>query len=290
IPIPLKYPVTVQKQTEQTFKNVTKILDSRHQYPLHTAAREGNIERVISLIQQDFSVNHSDPDLVKPLHEACFHGRFQCVKILLENGAEVNARNIDGATPLCDAASSGHINCVKLLIANGASVNPVLLLSSPLHEAALRDQWECMEILSKAGANLNASDCHYGTALHITANQGFINSAEVLLRAGANVNAVKTHSTPLHEAAIKQDIDSLGLLLEYGADVYARNNKGLHAIDLISSSTNPSKELLLYWMNTVPKLTYLTRQVIRRQLGQAGLMNVDQLMLPKLLKNYIEHR
>ena len=46
------------------------------------------------------------------------------------------------------------------------------------------DQWECIDILSKAGANLNASDCHYGTALHITANQGFINSTEVLLRAG----------------------------------------------------------------------------------------------------------
>ncbi|XP_071151660.1 ankyrin repeat and SOCS box protein 9-like, partial [Mytilus edulis] len=136
--------------------------------------------------------------------------------------------------------------------------------------------------------------------VHITANQGFINSAEVLLRAGANVNdkvvpmlmnisgvlyflganvpmlmsasvneqvvcyiiqvlmlmiisganvnAVKTHSTPLHEAALKQDIDLLGLLLEYGANVFARNNKGLQAIDLISSSTNPSKELLLYWM------------------------------------------
>ena len=51
---------------------------------------------------------------------------------------KVNARNIDGATPLCDAASSGYINCLELLIAKGARVNPVLLLSSPLHEAALR--------------------------------------------------------------------------------------------------------------------------------------------------------
>ncbi|CAC5409252.1 unnamed protein product [Mytilus coruscus] len=117
-----------------------------------------------------------------------------------------------------------------------------------------------------------------------------INCKQHDVQQSAKVNAVKTHSTPLHEAALKQDIDFLGLLLEYGADVYARNNKGLHAIDLISSSTNPSKELLLYWMNTVPKLTYLTRQVIRRQLGQAGLMNVDQLMLPKFLKNYVEHR
>lgn len=47
---------------------------------------------------------------------------------------------------------------------------------------------------------------------------------------------------------------------------------------------------VLFFADTVPKLTYITRQVIRRQLGQTGLMNIDQLLLPKLLKNYIEHR
>ena len=36
----------------------------------------------------------------------------------------------------------------------------------------------------EAGANLNASDCHFGTPLHITANQGFVKSGVILLRAG----------------------------------------------------------------------------------------------------------
>lgn len=267
-----------------------KNLASNCKYPLHIAAREGNEDRVVSLIRQGYSVNHSDPDLVKPLHEACFHGRFQCVTLLLENGAEVNSRNIDGATPICDAASSGHSDIVKLLIENGACVNPVLLLSSPLHEAALRDQWHCIEILVEAGANLNASDCHFGTPLHITANQGFVKSGVILLRAGANVNSVKTHNTPLHEAAVKQDVEFISLLLEFGADINARNNKGLRPIDLISSSTNPSKELLLHWMNTVPTLKHMTCQVIRKQMGQAGLKNTSKLMLPIILTKYIEHR
>lgn len=60
----------------------------------------------------------------------------------------MNARNIDGATPVCDAASSGHVDCVKLLIENGASVNPVLLLSSPLHEASLRGK-KCSTITTQ---------------------------------------------------------------------------------------------------------------------------------------------
>ena len=60
---------------------------------------------------------------------------------------------------------------------------------------------------------------------------------------------MKTHNTPLHEAAVKQDVEFISLLLEFGADINVRNNKGLRPIDLISSSTNPSKELLLHWMS-----------------------------------------
>ena len=56
---------------------------------------------------------------------------------------QVNGRNIDGATPLCDACSSGHADVVQLLLENGAIVNPPLLLTSPLHEAALRGKCCC---------------------------------------------------------------------------------------------------------------------------------------------------
>ena len=53
-----------------------------------------------------------------------------------------------------------------------------------LQSTFFSDQWQCLEVLLEAGANLNTSDCHFGTPLHITANQGFIRCGEILLRAG----------------------------------------------------------------------------------------------------------
>lgn len=46
------------------------------------------------------------------------------------------------------------------------------------------DKWETVEVLAAAGANLNSSDCHFGTPLHVAACQGSIKCSESLLRAG----------------------------------------------------------------------------------------------------------
>ena len=51
---------------------------------------------------------------------------------------------------------------------------------------------------------------------------------------GANVNAIKMHQTALHVAAKNTlaTIDFLSLLLDFGANIYARNNWGKLASDL----------------------------------------------------------
>lgn len=46
------------------------------------------------------------------------------------------------------------------------------------------DQWQCVQLLIENGANLNISDCHYGTPLHTAGTLGFTHSAELLLKAG----------------------------------------------------------------------------------------------------------
>ncbi|XP_056018264.1 ankyrin repeat and SOCS box protein 13-like isoform X2 [Ostrea edulis] len=202
----------------------------------------------------------------------------------------VNVRNIDGATPLCDAASSGHVDIVKLLLERGAYVNPPLLLSSPLHEATLRDKWETVEVLAMAGANLNSSDCHFGTPLHVAACQGSVNCAQSLLQAGACVNSIKSLNTPLHEAARRQDMAFILLLLMYGADPTARNNNGLRPIDLVSSSTHPAKQVLLQWESNPRDLRHCCRLVIRRYLGTGRLKFIKELPVPKLLHQYLDFR
>merc|ERR1711976_705752 len=70
-------------------------------YPLHAAARRGQVDTLLSLIQTGShqAVNQANFDSVTPLHEACLAGNAECVKILLNSGATVDARNIDGGTP-----------------------------------------------------------------------------------------------------------------------------------------------------------------------------------------------
>ncbi|XP_050411714.1 ankyrin repeat and SOCS box protein 13 [Patella vulgata] len=272
----------------QTFQRNSGFL-LNDKYPLHRAAREGRAEILQNLLKTEaFAVNCASPDLVRPLHEACIYGRLQCVKILVEAGAEVNVRNIDGATPLCDACSNGSLPCIEYLLDHGAIVNPPLLMTSPLHEAVLRDNVDCIELLIKAGARVDASDCHFGTPLHISAYKDHEACASILLKLGASVNATKIHLTPLHDAARHQDVSFLTLLLNHGADIYARNNHGLLPRDLIRSSTSPAKKLLLFWEGNPQSLRHFSRLKVRKLLGGNRLDCIDQLSIPKVLKEYLK--
>ena len=99
-------------------------------------------------------------------------------------------------------------------------------------------------------ANPNSSDCHYGTPLHIAACRGHYKCAEVLLRHGANVNATHIHASALHSSAKRQDELMVHLLLEHGADVYAEDNQGRTARDLVPDHGDKAealKEYLYMW-------------------------------------------
>ncbi|KAK0062491.1 ankyrin repeat and SOCS box protein 13 [Biomphalaria pfeifferi] len=268
----------------------TENQDVQERYPLHRAARESSFESLKTLLESGkFNINEGTFDLVRPLHEACLAGSIDCVSLLLKHGANVNLGNIDGATALCDACWIGSVECVQLLIDHGADVNPPFLFSTPLHEAVFRDHWECVQLLVKKRACIDKSDCHYGTPLHVAACKGHVKSAQELLRAGANPNISKIHHTPLHEAARNQNFELLLLLLEHGANVYAQNNSGLTARQLVPRAMSPCKQQLLDWESFPRSLRHYCRLCIRNALGPKRLIHVDNLPLPKIVLRYLEH-
>jgi ankyrin repeat protein len=80
---------------------------------------------------------------------------------------------------------------------------------------------ECVRLLAKAGANVNARDNGGNTPLHET----FLTDVEEeLLKLGADVNARnKDGETPIFTTV---DDDAIPLFIEHGADLTIRNNNG----------------------------------------------------------------
>ena len=114
---------------------------------IHTAARAGDVDRVIELIAQ---------------------------------GEDIDRRS-RGGTPLHIAILSNRKDVVELLIAKGADVNlSVPSLGAPLHVAALRGSAELASLLIASGANVSATDGSGLTPLHYAADKGGVAVAELL--------------------------------------------------------------------------------------------------------------
>jgi len=190
-------------------------------------------------------------------------GDIEVVKLLVEAGADV-----DPATwpPLCAAVDKDNIAIAEYLIDHGANVNKPEDWG-PLQEAAtMSNNIEMVKLLIDRGADVNATDW---PALHTAISRGECrDTAELLIRRGADVNAKDTHGytplyyairhiddpefmslliangakldtkypggeTALQAAAITGRTDVVKVLLEAGADINARNDRGqtaLHAI------------------------------------------------------------
>lgn len=88
-----------------------------------------------------------------------------------------------------------------------------------MHCAARAQSVECLQLLLRRGANVNAG-IERRSALHVAVEQRALRCAETLLRHKANPNTPQVYTeTPLHAAAAHGDAECLELLLAYGADV-----------------------------------------------------------------------
>ena len=87
------------------------------------------------------------PDKIDALATAARQGDVATVKTLLDEGVDVNTKFRYGATALSFAADHGHLEVVKLLLERGADVNvkdtfynatPLTWASSPAHDTQTR--------------------------------------------------------------------------------------------------------------------------------------------------------
>jgi len=148
---------------------------------LIAAAYDGATEAAHLLIEKGADVNARDNSGMSVLEQAASSNHIELVRLLLAKGADVNTVDEGGFTALMSAASNGDRNAamVKLLLEHGADVNvksgdtaeivkngPIALGHlTPLQLAAGQANYEAVEALAKAGADVNAKDVRNATPL-----------------------------------------------------------------------------------------------------------------------------
>eukprot|EP01098_Paradermamoeba_levis_P012357 TRINITY_DN538_c0_g2_i1.p1 TRINITY_DN538_c0_g2~~TRINITY_DN538_c0_g2_i1.p1 ORF type:complete len:136 (-),score=31.84 TRINITY_DN538_c0_g2_i1:42-449(-) len=87
------------------------------------AAKEGDLLRVTSLLDQGVNIDGMNRFGKTPLHFATEKGHFSLVQLLIDKGSNVNAKDGSGWTHLHIAVHGGHLSIVQLLIDRGSDVN-----------------------------------------------------------------------------------------------------------------------------------------------------------------------
>ncbi|MBZ8180126.1 ankyrin repeat domain-containing protein [Oscillatoria salina] len=194
---------------------------------IHYAALRGDVEKVISFIQQEQPLNSKRNRGMTPLHLAAMGGHGDVVELLLNNGADINFGAEVSDAPLHQAVRYDCRDIVELLIDRGAKTDCDGLVGNPLNLAIFLNNLEMVELLINKGLDVNMQvSSRTSLPLHLAVRQGYTHIAELLIAHGANVNAREAFcgETPLHKAAWEGHLDIARLLLEHGADVNSIDN------------------------------------------------------------------
>lgn len=237
------------------------VANSEGELPIHLAAWLG-LEKVVENFLERVSPFETECNTgYRPSHYACFKDSETVLELLIAHNADVNARRREvGGGPLHYAASFNAPRCTQVLINAKADIEQLSASQyTPLVLASLKNSWKTVEILMKAGANINAKDpetnstvlhcaCAAGmddivalvleqqpdieaqtleeqNPLFLAATNGHIEIVDRLLRQNAQVDAGReARSTPLHRAISGGFPDVVKLLLDYGPKLECLNS------------------------------------------------------------------
>lgn len=175
------------------------------------------------------------------------------VKLLFLAGAVLDKRNKKGETALFLAASSDCLEKVRMLLHFAADPNiPNKDGCGPLGKAARNGNKTMIDYLRQQGADL---DRFKDAMLREAAKGGHLSIMQWLLNRHANINGRSTSygNTPLHKATQYRQIDTVKFLLDRGAEVNAKNDKGDTPLDI--ALTLPDHEIAALLKSWLPKRT-----------------------------------
>ena len=140
-------------------------------------------------------------------------------------------------TSLAVASLLGLVHVVQEFLTEGAEVNAQDdYYGSALQAASSRCHYQVVQVLLENGADINAQG-GIGSALSAAAIAPHYQMVQMLLEKGADINThVREYNNPLQNAAELGDYEVIQLLLKKGADINAPASYGGNALQLASSS------------------------------------------------------
>ena len=182
---------------------------------LHKAVRAGDADRVRELLDAgaDVNVRETSNDRLQytPLHWAAYYGHLEIAEILISRGADLDAEDPSYSTPLYLAAEQGHPKVVEFLISKGAKVN---VKSARWGYTPLhRAAWGPVAMRKHLGAG------EAGTVSEAELNENYLEIVGMLLDKGAKVNARDNDGkTPLDQAIEDGTKETVALLRKHGGE------------------------------------------------------------------------
>ncbi|VDD95552.1 unnamed protein product [Enterobius vermicularis] len=241
-----KFRSSVQKIFELVTQKVPAVLSQRREggvYPLMAAVRNDAIVVVKLLLSLKVDLEAEDWEGRTALHYAAEHGVARQVALLLSHGAVPLHKDYRGVTPLHLAALRGQTTSLRLLylatnlkdIPTSDSFTAFLWSACRGIEASLRTMLQMNPNLDKSQHTRDNS-----TAMHLSASHGH-----------SECRRTKGAETPLLLAAKYGHIETLRILVEFGADTHTIDAKGNCCLHL-ASKAKLSRELFQHFLVLIP--------------------------------------
>lgn len=218
--------------------------------PLYGAVKNSRIAVAELLLNNQFDANLKSKDEIPLIHVATKNNDPQMVELLLKYGANPNQEfgNIRW-TALHVAAKEGNPLITKILLVSKAQQIDSEY-GTPLYYAALSGNKPVVEQLLLANGDPNIRAAYF--PLHATIKKGHIDITELLINRGARINTKNNKgNSALHIAARKGDLKMLELLISKNANLFLKNNNGLLPLDI--AKTSEIKNYLQEQMNKSPQ-------------------------------------
>jgi ankyrin repeat protein len=155
---------------------------------LMVAARDGDTDRIESLIRLGADVNRTNTNGGTPIMYAALSGKPETVSVLLKHHADLNTAAANGWTALMIACVKGYVDVARLLLKHGAKPNRADIYSwTPLMRAVYESRLGTARLLAEHEAtNVNQRGENGVTALHLAVIKGNADMVEILLAGGAD--------------------------------------------------------------------------------------------------------